>query len=227
MVLSKTELINLIYKDERAGISSFSPSFHRSGLHSLRPSFRSDEGSHSLMPDISHRSERGTFLEITPFEKGQLGTVGLDLRVGKLIAWSDVVEDNVGYGSLVKMEHKYLGQGEKFVLEPNEDGEKVYYLTSFEEVKFSDDLEMMVDSKSTTGRVGGMSHGVGRTREGNLITIIQPYAFPLMVECGKTKLSQAIFRYKRTHYMTNEEILNSNEVSFKGENISLRKSSTF
>jgi len=233
MALTKIELIDLINKEDLPSLSSFSslPEVKRlrpylPSRNSLRPSFSHGEGSHGFMPDISTQKKLGTFLEITPFEKEQLGTVGLDLRVGKLIAWSDTVSDNVCYNDLFSMEHKFLQEGEKFVLDSNEDGEKVYYITSFEKVDFSNNLEMMVDSKSTTGRVGGMSHGVGKSKEGYLITIVQPYAFPLKVECGKTKLSQAIFRYKRTPYMTNEEILNSNEISFKGKGISLEKSLT-
>lgn len=239
MVFSRSKLRGIILEheddDTYHGSSSFMPSLptvkrlrpYLPSRNSLRPSFsRQDEGPHGFMPDTSHVIKPDTYISINPFEEGQLGTIGLDLRVGRLIAWSDVVADNVTYANLGEMKHKTLKLGEKFVLEPDENGEKVYYITSFEEVKFSNNLEMAVDSKSTTGRVGGMSHGAGKTSHGNLITIVQPYAFPLMVECGKTKLSQAIFRYKGTPYMTNEEILKSGEINFKGRDISLEKSLT-
>ena len=184
-------------------------------------------GIEKFMPDLEEMQEEEDFLSIRPFpEEGQVGTAGFDLRIGSLIAWSDIVADNVGGGDLRLMEHKYLEPGEKFVFEPDKDGSRVYYVTSFETVKLSDDLEMMVDSKSTTGRVGCMSHGVGRTPEGNLITILQPYAFPLVATCGKTKLSQVVVRYKGTPYMSNEEVLSDGQVSFEGEGISLRNSMT-
>jgi deoxycytidine triphosphate deaminase len=71
-----------------------------------------------------------------------------------------------------------------------------------------------------------MSHGVGSTEEGELITALQPFAFPLKVTCGKTRLSQTVVRYKGTPYMTNNEVLKSNEIKFEGDGVSLEKSLT-
>jgi len=180
----------------------------------------------SLMPDSRDMSPQDrTFLYIQPEpEPGQIGTAGFDLRIGRLIAKSDVVMERVTKQDLLEMPHTVLEPGQEYVLKNNEDGGRIYYMISFEKIGLSSDLEILVDSKSTTGRVGCMSHGVGRTEEGELITALQPFAFPLKVTCGKTRLSQTAVRYKGTPYMTNEEILESEEVRFGGDGTSLQGS---
>ncbi len=224
MAIPKEKLIELMYAAHYRALSR-GPVRH--GLMPDSSSFSHGSSAMSFMPDSGDKQEDESFLSIHPFpEEGQVGTAGFDLRIGSLVAWSDTVADNVSEKDLLSMEHKLLEPGEKFIFEPDKDGSRVYYVASFETVKLSNDLEIMVDSKSTTGRVGCMSHGAGRTREGNLLTIIQPYAFPLMATCGKTRLSQVVVRYKETPYMGNEEILNSGEISFEGEGISLRESMT-
>jgi deoxycytidine triphosphate deaminase len=149
-------------------------------------------------------------------DKSQLGIVGFDLRQGRLIAECDTVMDNIEKKDLLKMPHKILEPGEPYIFYPDPDGEKVYYSTTFEKIGLSKDLELLIDSKSTTGRVGCLTHYAGSTENGELISIIQPFSFPLKVTCGKTCLSQAAIRYKNSPYMTNEEILKSNEVNFLG-----------
>jgi deoxycytidine triphosphate deaminase len=127
--------------------------------------------------------------------------------------------DSVGEEDLSGMEVRHLKEGEGFVLEPDPDGKNVYYIPSFERVEHSDDLGLAVDSKSTTGRVGCMSHGVGRTKQGELITIIQPFAFPLKVTCGRTRLSQVTMRYRDTQFMTMKEVVESKQVGMiRGDN---------
>jgi len=59
-----------------------------------------------------------------------------------------------------------------------------------------------------------MTHYAGVTDEGELIKIIQPFAFPLQVTCGTTCLSQAAVRFKHSPYMTNKEVLQSGEIRF-------------
>lgn len=164
-------------------------------------------------PPLGDCLEQETYLHISPEpDDGQVGLSGFDIRVGRTIARSDVVMDSVKEEDLSDMDVKHLEEGEEFILKPDPDGKKVYYVTSFEKVKHSSDLKLMVDSKSTTGRVGCMSHGVGRRKQGELITIIQPYAFPIKVTCGKTRLSQVTMRYRDTQYMTIEEVVESKKV---------------
>lgn len=227
MIISKTKLEGLILKGFCDILED--PLVIRNGLrpNSNRFTFGWEEGAKGFAPDISHIQRDETFFRICPpIKEDQFGTSGIDLSVGNLISWSDTVADNVTLDDMLSMKHKVLNYGDKFILKPNEKGERVYYIQSREAINFSDNLDIMIDSKSTTGRVGGMSHGVGRTKDGNLITILQPYSFPLEVECGKTRLSQVIVRYKDTPYMTNEEILKDKEIGFSGEDIYLRKALT-
>ena len=181
--------------------------------HSMMPDSSSIRG--YIPPSLLQAIEGFTSLSIEPEPApGQLGTAGFDLRVGTQIAKSDVIIEDVTESDLSEMELTTLEEGEKYILHPNSDGHNIYYVTSFETVTHTPNLEILIDSKSTTGRVGCMSHGAGRTKDGRLITAIQPFAFPLQVTCGKTKLSQAVVRYKDTSYMSIEEIIESPEVDF-------------
>lgn len=166
-------------------------------------------------PNLTLDSPEDFFVDIDPTpEEGQKGIVDFDLRFGNDVYSSDLVMERVSERDLSSMSHRRLKDGEEFVMTPDESGQKVFYVTSAEQVRFSPNLEIIVDSKSTTGRVGCMSHGAGFTQDGRLITILQPYSFPLLVRAGKTRLSQAVIRYKDTTYMTSGEILNSGEVDF-------------
>ncbi len=197
-----------------------------SGLHS---------GIKKLMPD-SREISRNSFQEVEVFidELGRkpficiepkprkIGVAGFDLRIGTLIAHSDTVICNVTEQDLLEMDHEKLEAGQQYILNNDPEGNEVYYITSFEKVGLSQGLELLIDSKSTTGRVGAMSHGVGKTKDGKLITIIQPFAFPLKISCGVTELAQAVVRNKDTSYMNLDEIKKSREINL--ENVCLEDS---
>ncbi len=183
-----------------------------------------------LMPDCSdddYTSSQGrlTFIRISPMYFNQFGTAGFDIPIGNLVAWSDTLAEKVTLDDMLKMEHKELGGGESFVMQPDEEGSRIYYVASHQSIEFSEDLDIFVDSKSTTGRVGCMSHSVG-IDGGRLITALQPYAFPIKVTGGKTCLSQALVRYKGTAYMAREEILSGKDISFEGDGVSLENDLT-
>ena len=197
--------------------------------HSLAPTVETSIKK-GAMPDFressSVESRRSSTLSgknkiyIDPLlESSQIGLVGFDIRIGNLIAKSDTVMDNVTEEDLMNMPHKRLGQEEEYVFDPNPDGENVYYVVSLEQINLSSDLEMLIDSKSTTGRIGCMSHLAGKTEDGKLITIVQPFSFPIKVRSGKSRLSQVVIRYKNSSYMTNEEILEGEDVKFHGGDI--------
>jgi deoxycytidine triphosphate deaminase len=204
----------------------------------------SRKSSQAALPTLDyehyHFSEgKKTYIYLEPRpEENQVGMAGFDIRVGKLICWSDTlmnwndkpfVNDVEIYNAFTKngiRNYKHLSDGEEFILEHDSDGGRIYYIFSYEGVLISDNLEMFVDSKSTTGRVGCMSHAGGFSEEGKLITIVQPYAFNLMVRAGKTKLSQAIVRYKNSEYMENGEVAESKEVNLIGDEINLKDSLT-
>jgi len=216
----------------KEGLAPDSSSFGRYGA--VSPFHADFPGPEGAMPDFgdiiegpNNHSSRQTFLSLEPCPfPDQFGTAGFDIIVGGLIAWSDTVADNVTRTDLCAMEHKFLEYDESFVLQPDEDGQRVYYIVSSQALNNSRDLEILTDSKSTTGRVGCMSHNAGRTDQGHLITIVQPYAFPIKVMRNKTKLSQALVRYKGTPYMTHEEILSGKDITFEGDGVSLQRDLT-
>lgn len=162
-----------------------------------------DTRKYAFPPLSSRLASKNTIIEPLPEE---IGISGFDLRVGQYIAWSDILMAKADEEALSKLPHETLYKGEEFILKSNPSGGRVYYIFSFEKLNLPLELTGMIDSKSTTGRVGAMSHGVGMTRDGQFITAIQPYAFPLKITCGKTKLSQAAIRYTGTSFMKNEEI---------------------
>lgn len=210
MVLSSSKVVELTkesYVRDAARVLR-----HRDYGHSGRPD------SLGLIPSSERTTldfqEGGTFLRISPSLKdNQLGVSSVDLRLGTIVAWSDKITQGVTYEDLMDMPHKVLENGEQFTFQSDPDGEKVYYVTTLERISHSSDLEVAVDSKSTTGRVGCMTHHAGFLRDGRLVTILQPYAFNLTATCGKTSLSQACFRFRASPYVQLEEIQDSGVVS--------------
>lgn len=175
-------------------------------------------------PGLGEAMERPLDLEKVciypwPLDEDQLGTVGFDLGIGRLIARCDEAIDNVTEKDLREMEHKVLDRGEPYEFEPNPDGDNFYYATSFEKVRVGEGLELLVDSRSTTGRLGCVVEEAGRTKDGEIITRIRPFSFPLKVVCGKSRLSQAVIRYRNSPYMTNEQILASEQIKYHGVNL--------
>lgn len=192
---------------------------------SLIPNFEENTNytKKGLMPSMTHELKHPTKrnrIYISPLlESDQIGLVGFDLRIGSLIARSDTVMDNVTEQDLINMSPQILDVGQSYIFNPDSNGENVYYVTSFEKISLSSDLEMLIDSKSTSGRIGCMTHLAGKTGDGRLIMIVQPFSFPIKVKCGKSSLSQAVIRYRNSPYMTNKEILEHEDVKFYGANI--------
>jgi deoxycytidine triphosphate deaminase len=171
---------------------------------------------------------RSTYLYLDPQpETGQVGLAGFDIRCGEMIAESDKVIPSFGGPSeamieFIKMRPRQLSFNEEFVLDYDPYGRKVYYILSHEGVLFSENLEFLVDSKSTTGRVGAISHICGFDLDGKLITMVRPLAFPLKIRGGVSFLSQAVVRYKGTPYLQTNEVLESGEVKFYGDDVDIR-----
>lgn len=211
----------------------------RDSIYSMRRKFSQSQGDcwrRGLLPDIRERYENPipeTFIYMEPRpEEGQVGTAGFDLRVGNFIAWSDELfrwgdrafVNELELNGCKKDNYKYLKYGEEFVLEPDPKGNRFYYITSYEGIFFSDNLEIAVDSKSTTGRVGAFTHQGGFTDEGKFVFVIQPHSFSLKVRCGKTRLSQVAVRYRGSPYMFKDDILGCNDIKFEGDNVNLENS---
>jgi len=205
-------------------IASFGRERQRLMSHSLAPDISGldDEMCQLACPDLREGGEK-TYVRVSPPLNEDRSIVGFDLRVGGLIGVCDVVMDNVTIGDVRNMQHKELKPGEEYVLQPDEDGGRVYYVVGNEIIDHSDDLEVLVDSKSTTGRVGAICHGAGFNHS-VAITAIQPLAFPLLVRSGKSKLAQVVFRYAGSDYIGNGEL--SKLIGFEGDGVDLNKDST-
>ena len=226
MLFTNEQLYERIQSDKAEMVVSFlfknSLISSQSHVHRLAPDTRS-----ITEESYSHTRERESLI-IKPFpEENNLGISGIDLRFGRLVAWTDTVRQNATKDDLLGFPHKVLEPGEEFVMEHDPEGNKVYYVTSFESVSIPSSLEILIDSKSTTGRVGGMSHEVGYdNKTGEIIKLIQLYSFPLKVTCGKTSLSQAVIRYKGSKYLETEKILSGDFVAFEEDGQSIKENIT-
>lgn len=187
-----------------------------------------------LAPSFSERvdlTEKG--LHISPLEDEQLQPAGLDFTVGTEIYSSDMLFRINSLKDLEKLRKFKLGEGKKFVLEPDDLGRRVYYILSKEEIKLPDNLELVVDAKSTTGRLGCMCQNVSnnnliRGKQGKIVAAVRPYAFPIKITADKSRLLQGIIRYRKkdektlkyasTPFMSHEEIRKSEEIIFSRNN---------
>ena len=232
MILTNAQLRKRIAEDLAHFVVDRISNKYENHIHHAMPDSRSISRN-GLMPDARSRINEELFIPKKEYfsmyptpEEGQLGISGFDIRFGKFVAWTDTVRQDVAGLNLMDLPHKILEPGEKFILNHDSEGGKVYYVTSFESISLPSDLEMIIDSKSTTGRVGAMSHGVGQTSKREIVTMIQPYSFPLEITCGKTSLSQAVIRFRNSQYMDVEKILSGNFVKLDSDGQSLEENLT-
>ena len=229
MVLTGQRIIELLYesnslfgtKDIVKGGDYVDLGIKRLAAPNLRTRLMPGPLGEGLAPSLSGvgrtlTKDQKTFLDIQPTPlKGQVGRNSFDFSLGILVAWCNEVRDNLTQEDLLKMDHKTLTPGEQFEFKYHPDGDNVYYVTSLERVRHSNDLEIETHSKSTTGRVGCQSRGVGKTEWGELITLLQPLAFNLLGTCGTTEFSQVVVRYAGTPFLTREQALEQGVVTFQ------------
>ena len=172
---------------------------------------------HYLMPQINDGRRgfmsRGPSYEVLSqvfpdLEWDQLNPVGFDLRVGKRIVKGDFLDLDLKPRDFEKMNALPfpLEQDQPKILEADENGRIVYYVESLERFDLPHTYDLLIDAKSTTGRVGCMCHHVGKSLMGNQIVAVQPFAFPIKIRAGKTRLFQAFLRHTGSEYMGNGEI---------------------
>jgi len=135
-----------------------------------------------------------------------ISPAGFDLAVGSYIKESDTLVSQLSGHDFLATEPEYITPGSTHVLQPDKNGRKIYYITTREALNPRSELEVLVDARSTTGRVGCMCHNVGQLDTGERILAVQPYAFPIQVTADRTCLAQAIVRYKGTNFMEYEEL---------------------
>jgi len=154
---------------------------------------------------------------INPFKPENLDIDGIDFTVGERIYETDLVYGKISSKELEVLVDRgirkcNLGENE-VVLYPG----KVYYVLSEEKIKIPDDLDMIIDSKSTIGRLACICHDATlpsllKNFPTNLIGVVRPGVFPLKVSSLKSKLFQGIFKYSKKSHMTREELLKSGKI---------------
>ncbi len=174
------------------------------------PDFRRER--RSIMPSIKERN-----LLIENLDEKLLGVAGVDLRIGEVFRGSCLrrIDDEehlsqlVSEGSLKRVKPR----NGKIVLEPSYNGKNVYFVKSVERISLPLELDIVVDARSTAGRLGLLCDDVSfrsRVFESNPVIVgVRSYAFPVEIEQGKSSIFQGIFRYKDSPYMTQEQILSS------------------
>lgn len=145
---------------------------------------------------------------ISPFEEKNLTEAGYDLRVGEFVKESDTIQTD--FKATVQSFEDVQSTKDGFVCQADSSGRRVYYILNFEEIVLPEEYGAVIDSKSTTGRAGGMCHDV-RSREDKQLPIrrfsfpmvFQPYAFPILLRAGKTSLAQMIIRFQGSDFVKN------------------------
>jgi len=170
-------------------------------------------------PILTKNSLKANNLVVEPFNIDNLKGDGIDFTIGTKIYSSDVLlseqislvdlEEMVSCGGAREIN---LKEGEKFDFEAG----IIYYVLSKEKVKIPNNLKLIVDSKSTIGRLGCLCHDVTkqelfRTSPVNLISVVRPYVFTIRATAGKSKLFQGVFTYSKEFHMTREDILKNRD----------------
>lgn len=189
---------------------------HTLEMHGLMASPKNDE-SYAVSP-VKSRVSSGDIL-IDPFRVENLSYDGLDFTIGGQIYKSDrLLSEQISIEDLEQLVEEggarqvVKKQGEKIIFEVG----TVYYVLSDEEIKVPNDLQLVVDSKSTLGRLGCLCHEATHPKyfpeAHHLIGVIRPYVFPLIATIGESELFQAVLRYQNSSHMTREEILNGDGI---------------
>ncbi|MEK6935025.1 MAG: 2'-deoxycytidine 5'-triphosphate deaminase [Nanoarchaeota archaeon] len=177
-------------------------------FHNLDQVNREMPDINGLSPDLE-RAPSKSLLSISPFKPELVQNIGVDVRLSDDVWISDRLFRIYNESHLSRLEgaRKERIKG-RFICEPDQTGGKIYYFLTHERINHTNRLEYKVDSKSTTGRVGCMSHQIsnGSLFDGRILIALQPFAFPIEIIPGETSVSQVIFRYKGTPCMSNEQI---------------------
>ncbi|MDP3881532.1 MAG: 2'-deoxycytidine 5'-triphosphate deaminase [Nanoarchaeota archaeon] len=180
-------------------------------------------------------------LLITNLDPALMSPAGFDLRVGEEVYFSkynrnvlslDQLRELAKRGEVKKAKPNAEG---KILLTGDPAGNNVYFIVSHETIKLPSDLSLLIDSKSSTGRLACMCIDKSRLalemeHTSPVIVSAQPYWADLEIEPGKSSLVQAILRYRHSPFMTREDILKDGEnISYyhKGEKLDLPRVAHF
>ena len=217
MVLTREKLIRECYGDlmpeTHCLVSSYNDQFYDSGRKGLVSS-----SSRGLKENLS----------ISPLVEANLSPIGLDLVVGDVYR-SNCLRLLENISELFDMEMIMPDKNGKILLEPNLDGKNIYYIASQEEIFLPSKFSLMVDAKSSSGRVALMCTDQSRnilrrfSTAWPLVVAAQPYSFPLLIHPGKTKLFQTAIRLKNSGFMGPEEVVASEEIGLFDKQTQLSK----
>ncbi len=185
----------------------------------------------SALPDLDICRETSALemhltqgLALTNADPNSISSIGLDLRV------SDEIYQARRLQTIHSLSHlRQLAKSGKITrvnptnglvtLEADDTGANIYYIVSRERIALPETLSILIDAKSTTGRLAVMctDRPTSERLTGQSAPIIiaaQPYAIPIELEPGKDSLVQAIFRYKDTEFMTIDQVRKNENVDF-------------
>lgn len=151
---------------------------------------------------------RGFVIEPEP-EDDQVQSSSIELKVG-----NELYVLNAGFTSFNLLSllrhciHKVKIPEEGYVCNPG----LVYVVKSHEKVRLPDHYEGETDAKSTTGRVGCMCHAfserfgilestIPRGEPDHFYFVVEPFAFPILLLPGKTRLFQMRLREKDSSHL--------------------------
>jgi deoxycytidine triphosphate deaminase len=193
----------------------------------LMPNPHSEVDVHHFTSHVPNAVRRG--LVIQPLDEKLIAPCGIEFRVADVMYRSDklrTIKDDLDLMvlSIDKKVERIESSNGKFILEPDTQGKIIYYIPSHERVHLPDNLSLIVDAKSSTGRLGCMCIDRSQTilesgKESNVFVSAQPYAFPIEIEAMKSTLFHAILRYRDSDYMEKKDIIQDKEniALFDGE----------
>ncbi len=181
------------------------------------PRLEDHESRHGLVsPDTTTKkliNERSFVMEPEP-EENQIQPSSIELKVG-----NELYVLNAGFTKfdLYTLRKHCINKAripkEGYVCNPG----YVYVVRSHEKVRLPRHYEGETDAKSTTGRVGCMCHafserfgvlenGVPRDEPDHFYFVVEPFAFPILLIPGKTKLFQMRLREKNSSHLSLEQL---------------------
>ena len=213
-LLASRGLCELIYGELDTYQSSRSRSEPR-GLVDTPRSLLGEE--HAFSPSSQFKRYDGLVITPAPLPD-QIQPASLELRVGNEYWETDKLFTGFDREFLDKhsiMHQDNLKDGDNILCRPS----YIYVVKSYEKIKLPSNIEGITDTKSTVGRVGCMSLATDKRfshlRRGfssncgypeNVYFTVEPLAFPIILNVGKTKLFQIRLRDSGTSYIDKEEL---------------------
>jgi dCTP deaminase len=214
-------MTSLVGEDLKKLIGPFEYEYIKIPSPSFAPSPSSEtweDASLGLAPSdrgIKRLIDNGQIMMEPQPEEDQIQPGSLELRVGSKVYVTDRTFSSLDAETLKRhaMEEKELNSNDQMILYPG----LTYIIESHEAIRLPENIEGETDTKSTVGRLGAsclaagekfshISSGSNYSLPQKILMVVEPYAFPIIIHSGKTRLFQIRFRYRGTDYATADEI---------------------